>query len=405
MLLALMVCISVQAAGMPIDKQEKSDTTASETSKYKLFAPLTFSRTAVNKIFDFNTNAKSSSNTLDGASTNSDSFADLALIAIYLKRPDLVRTTETAFEEATMVEDKIEKPDQFKAEIKEQKVDIIDDIIQDTLQNIVIKKPNFWTIKGDYYLQFLQNYISDNWYKGGESSYSFVASGIIEANYNNKSKLTWDNKLEAKIGFQTSRGDTLHQFKTSEDLLRLTSRLGIQATKNWYYTLQLLAYTQFTSGYKANDPMIYSDFCSPLNINLSVGMSYKVSAFNGKLTGTVLLSPLAYNFRYVGRLALATRNALDEGKHTKHDFGSSLTADLEWKFNDNIKWKTRLYAYTTYKRVEAEWENTFTFNFNKYISTNLFLYPRFDDGAKLRDKDYGYFQFKEYASLGFAYSF
>ena len=33
----------------------------------------------------------------------------------------------------------------------------------------------------------------------------------------------------------------------------------------------------------------------------------------------------------------------------------------------------------------------------------LYIYPRFDDSKK-RDKDYGYFQLKEYISFGFAYS-
>ena len=51
-----------------------------------------------------------------------------------------------------------------------------------------------------------------------------------------------------------------------------------------------------------------------------------------------------------------------------------------------------------------EWENTFTFVVNKYISSNLFLYPRFDDGAA-RDGKHGYWQMKEYISLGFSYGF
>jgi hypothetical protein len=42
--------------------------------------------------------------------------------------------------------------------------------------------------------------------------------------------------------------------------------------------------------------------------------------------------------------------------------------------------------------------------FNKYISANLFVYPRFDDGVA-RDGHHGYFQLKEYFSLGFNYSF
>lgn len=372
------------------------DTVATESAKYKLFSPLTFSHATIGRVFDFN-------NYSNGFANNSDDAADLALLNIYLNRPDLVQTTETELEDATDVTVDIKKPIEHKAEIVDEKIDIIDDIVTVDPTAIVIEKPNFWTIKGDYNLQLLQNYVSENWYKGGESSYSFVASGTLEANYNNKQKVTWDNKLEARLGFQNTRGDTLHQFKTSEDLLRYTGKLGIQATKKWYYTVQLLAYTQFTTGYKSNNPMVFSDFCSPLNVNLSIGMQYKVEALKKKLTGSVMISPLAYNFRYVGRSALLSSYNIEDG-HTLHDFGSSLTADVTWKFSDNIKWKSRLYTFTSYHRVEAEWENTFTFSFNKYISTNIFVFPRFDDSKK-RDIDYGYFQLKEYASLGFNYSF
>lgn len=376
---------------------EDVDSVASESAKYKLFSPLTYSRSTISSLFDFDT-------PVGNHVANSDDVANLAMLNIYLTRPDLVQVTDATLDEAQSVPTIITKPIVHKTSINEQTLDIIDDIVPENPAQIVIEKPNFWKIKGDYNLQFLQNYVSGNWYKGGESSYSFVASGTLEANYNNKQKVTWDNKLEARIGFQNTRGDTLHQFKTSEDLLRYTGKLGIQATKKWYYTFQLLTYTQFTMGYKSNDAKVYSDFCSPLNVNLSLGMQYKVEAIKKKLTGSVLISPLAYNFRYVGRNSLVGRYNIEEGSHTLHDFGSSFTADLTWKFSDNIKWKTRLYAFTSYKRVEAEWENTFTFSFNKYISTNIFLFPRFDDSKK-RDKDYGYFQLKEYASLGFSYSF
>ena len=39
------------------------------------------------------------------------------------------------------------------------------------------------------------------------------------------------------------------------------------------------------------------------------------------------------------------------------DYGSECTFDLSWQIADNIKWKTRLWGYTTYKRAEIEWEN------------------------------------------------
>lgn len=270
--------------------------------------------------------------------------------------------------------------------------------------DILVTKPNFWTFRGDYYLQFLQNYVSDNWYEGGESNYSLLGSVTMQANYNNKQKVKWDNKLELRLGYQTSRGDTIHKYKTTEDLIRYTGKVGLQATKRWYYTLQLIAQTQFTHGVKSNDKKIYSDFFSPFNLNLSVGMDYSVDWLNHRLKGSVHIAPFALNWKYVGRADLATRYGLDEGHHGMTDYGSECTIDLNWVLADNLRWKTRLYGYTTYKRAELEWENTITFQFNRYISTNVFIYPRFDDGAQRKDGQ-SYWQFKEFASVGFSYSF
>ena len=216
--------------------------------------------------------------------------------------------------------------------------------------------------------------------------------------------MKWENRLELKLGFVTSKSDSLHNLKTSEDLIRYTGKLGLQATKRWYYTIQLVAYTQFLQGYRNNNTQVFSDFMSPFNANLSLGMDYNVSAWKKRLTGSVHLAPLAYNFRYVDRLALATRYGLEADSHTLHDFGSEFTVDLMWKMSEMMSWQTRLYGYTTYRRSEIEWENTITFKFNKYISSKFFIYPRFDDGTG-RDAHHGYWQFREFASIGFSYNF
>lgn len=52
------------------------------------------------------------------------------------------------------------------------------------------------------------------------------------ANYNNKQKLKWDNKVEMRLGYQTSKGDTVHTLKTSDDMIRYTGKLGLQASKS-----------------------------------------------------------------------------------------------------------------------------------------------------------------------------
>jgi len=334
-----------------------------------------------------------------------------ALLDMYLRRPDLVQTTDAALRnELTTAAEQAEAPTPVLPPPAEEAAPIEPEAPK---ADVEVKKPNFWTFKGDGFLQFLQNYVSGNWYKGGESNYSMLSSLTLEANYNNKSKWKWDNKLEMKLGFQTSPSDSVNKFKANEDLIRLTSKVGLQATKHWYYTLQLLAYTQFTRGLKANDKRTYSDFMSPFNLNVGIGMDYKMEWFNKKLTGTVNISPLAVNYRYVDRTIFMngdtqqwfpSRHGLEADRHSLVDLGSQFTVDFTWKMAENISWKSRMYGFTSYKRVEYEWENTFSFQFNKYISSKLFIHPRFDDNRQ-RDDHHGYWMFKEFLSIGFNYAF
>ena len=363
---------------------------------YRLFAPLTFYHSPAAKAMG-----------ADSASTSGDSLAnavDAALLRVYLSRPELVGGTETALRRAGSIRNDImDEPMRQDFDITEHD-DPLPDVSVYAPTQVMVKKPNFWTFGGDGNLQLLQNYVSDNWYKGGESNYSMVGDLTLTANYNNKSRVKFENKLEMKLGFQTSQDDTLHKFKTNNDMIRYTGKLGLQAKNNWYYTIQLLAYTQFTQGLKSNDEKVYSDFMSPFNLNVGLGMDYSVATKNNRLKGSVNLSALAFNFLYVGRKNLAGSYGVVGDHHTKEDFGSQVTVDLTWQITDQIKWKSRFYGYTTYKRVQMEWENTITLNIVKYISTNIFLYPRFDDGGNY-DENLGYWQFKEYCSLGFSYDF
>ena len=364
---------------------------------YRLFAPLTFYHAVAD-------------NQLSIASQNPDEVSaaiDQALMHVYLNRPDLVQVTQKEQEEAGSLRMDIIEQTVVQQDVEMTAQDMpIPTIANDEPVEVVIEKPNFWKYKGDGYLQFMQNYVSDNWYKGGENNYAAVGSLTLEANYDNKSKFKWENKLEMKLGFQTSPSDTVHRFKTNEDLIRYTGKVGLQAANRWYYTMQLLAYTQFTQGHKANNEKTFSDFMSPFNLSVGLGMDYKVEWMKKKLTGTINMSPLAVNYRYVDRADLAASFGVETDKHTHSltDFGSQLTASLTWVMNDIVTWKTRLYGFTSYKRAEIEWENTFTLKVSKYISANLFLFPRFDDANKY-DDNLGYWQFKEYSSLGFSYTF
>ena len=125
--------------------------------------------------------------------------------------------------------------------------------------------------------------------------------------------------------------------------------------------------------------------------------------FKGRFTGSVHLAPLAINNKYVNRTYLARSYGIDEGHRHKTDYGSEINLDFNWKLASMVNWRSRLYTFTSYKRAEIEWENTIGFQFNKYVSSNLYVFPRFDD-SRSRDDHHGYWEFKEYFSVGFAYS-
>lgn len=326
------------------------------------------------------------------------------LMQTYVNAPWLIKTTESNLEEAGFIREEIipEVPKDPLAVAPERDIDLSSDV--DPVQ-LVVRRPNFWKFKGDYSLQFTQSYFSENWYQGGENNYTMLALVTMEANFNNKQRVQWDNRLEMRLGFQTSKSDELHHIKTNDDLLRFTTKIGYQATKHWFYTLQVQAYTQFYPSYNSNSDVVASDFMSPFNLVVSLGMDYKLEL--KRFSGSAILSPVAYNFRKVSRPSLYGKFGLEEGRSTYHNFGPNITVKYSWKILSNITWDARIYWFSNLETTDIEWENTFTFSITKYLNTKLFLYPRIDDSSpNYKSEDKGsYFMFKEWFSLGVNYSF
>ena len=158
---------------------------------YRLFTPLTFYH-----------NVSAGMLTLNSDNNDMDEAVDRALMNVYLNRPDLVEATETQLEESGSLREDLDQPIEQKVEFVEHAAPMPDDP-QIEPADVEVTKPKFWTRKADGFLQFMQNYVSGNWYKGGESNYSALGSLTVEANYDNKGKWKWDNKLEAKLGFLT----------------------------------------------------------------------------------------------------------------------------------------------------------------------------------------------------------
>lgn len=289
-----------------------------------------------------------------------------------------------------------------------------------------------WTRSGNLSLQFTQGYVSKNWYKGGESNMALIATGLYDANWK-KEKWAWDNRLEGKLGYVTTPSDDFHSYMTNQDLLKLTSKLGYQAAKRWYYTLQATGSTQFCPGFKANIEDEFSKFMSPAYLNVALGMDYKYE--NETLKFSAFLSPAAYNVKFVadpqrgwdvdadghrtprfdGRID-GTQFGLKYGDFNTYDLGASAKAQLDWKICKYLTWHSTATYFSPLYGVSKEgydgytevmWENTFDMPLNKYFSTKLYTCLRFDDsvGPKNKGAGWGYFQFTELLSFGISYNF
>ena len=149
---------------------------------YRLFAPLTFYH-----------NVSANMLAINNMNTDADEAVDHALMNVYLNRPDLVEATETQLQESGSLREDIDMPIAQKVELVDHVAPMPDEPEVVPAAEVEVTKPKFWTKKGDGFLQFMQNYVSDNWYKGGESTYSLLGSLTLEANYDNKGKWKWDN--------------------------------------------------------------------------------------------------------------------------------------------------------------------------------------------------------------------
>ena len=329
---------------------------------------------------------------------------DRVLLSTYLATPSLVGITEEALKASQKFseEKKNKVTESVKLEVPTATVSPLAETSAQVVTDVVVQKPNFWITKGSFSTQLTESFFSPNWYQGGTNNLNVLSMLTLEANYNNKRKVQWDNKLDARLGFYLNQDEDgkMGRIQSNQDLLRLTSKLNLKAIRNWNYAIEAQGNTQMLNHYEG-DGTIKSSFLSPSDVSLTVGMDFKKNFKKGSIS--IFPGPLSYKLNYVANKDLAIKYGFDEGKRARHDVGSKIQVDFDYKFTDNISYKTRFYYFTSYKNVQADWENTLNFQVSKYLSTKLFFHTRFDDFAAAYE-NWGHFQFKQYLMLGLNYA-
>lgn len=268
-----------------------------------------------------------------------------------------------------------------------------------------VVKPNYWSTKGRIGLKFTQNYISGNWFQGGESNNTMLGEFDFDLNYDDKDRISFNTHFDVDLGFATTKADTLHSFKTNTDRLRIESTFGYKLVKNLDLSAKMKLESQSLPNYPTNSRDFVSNFMAPFDANFSIGLNYKPSW--EKFRFELYVAPLsAYNYRFVRYGNLTSRYGIRAGRHHKEDFGTQVVVTVpSQRIFGIVDWYSRAEYYTNYARAFFQWENKFDISLNRYLTASLSVHARFDDSAPgLYDDEYGYWQIKEFMTLGVTYS-
>lgn len=322
-----------------------------------------------------------------------------------IARPDLVPMNLALLPEAPKQYVAEINPKDHTIEIREVKPDNNPIILP---ENEIQKR--HWIRNFAASLQFSQAYISPNWYQGGNNNLNILLNLAYDVKLNPAfhPKLLFEASFRYKLGLNSAPDDSLRNYSISEDLLQINSTLGIKAAKRWYYSVTGQFKTQILRSYATNTTNLKSTFLSPGELNIGLGMTYNYANKKKTFTFDASISPLTYNLRICTERSMNHSDYdIAQDRKTKSKFGSSGEFKLSWKIASNIHFSSRLFAFTDYGILQADWENTLSMDINRFLSTQIYCHARYDTSTpRIADEPHWHkLQVKEILSFGFAYKF
>jgi hypothetical protein len=266
----------------------------------------------------------------------------------------------------------------------------------------------YWVRSGEHSFQFAQNYFSDNWHKGGTNNLNFNSYHVLRANYK-KDKVRFNNTLEWRLSVFNAPDDSLREYRIGNDLIRYYGDFGLDAfAKGWSYSMNMEAKSQLFNSYPTNSNQLRSALLSPLYVNAGVGLKFNLDKKSEKVRGRrvrwdLALAPISLNFKYVSNDSVDVVSfGIPENKKYNLDMGTTVTSILKYDITRYITWDSRLTYFTSYDKVEAEFENSLNMALSNAFSTRIYLNVRFDDGVPPHP-DLKYLQYNQTLSFGLNY--
>ncbi len=272
-------------------------------------------------------------------------------------------------------------------------------------------KRKYWKVNGEHKFQISEIYVSDNWYKGGVSSANIFSLQKINFNYK-KGKISNNNEAKWELNMYFNP-DVEPKTQIGNDLFRTYSDFGIAASNKWSYSMNLEMKTQILNNFKENSEIKKAAFMSPFFMNVGLlGMKYqitKIDKTNKNKTISIVadISPLSLKYAYMSDPDGVSHSGtgIPAGKSDTLIVGSLINSTLKINFSKGVTFSSRFKCFTDYQKVEVESENELNLAINRYFSTRIYLYARYDDAKGIvKDPTLGYWQLNQILSFGLNYT-
>ncbi len=274
-----------------------------------------------------------------------------------------------------------------------------------------------WKFYGNSSINTSQSSFS-NWQGGGINAISiYTTLNLNLIRYGKRSK--WESVLNAGYGLML-QGDDVDWFKT-DDRLDFNTKIGIKASKKWYYSASVNFISQFQPGYyTTGDSLPISNFLSPGYITGALGFDFnpspKLSVIIGPVTSknTVVMDQNLANMGAYG-VEPGVYDYFEEkyttpGKNLRSETGGSINVSYNNpRILKNVGIQSRLFLFSNYlekpENIDVNFETQLNMQINENISTNLSLNLIYDDDVMIALDELGKrfgprLQFKQVLAVG-----